>query len=46
MNVGLKDYPDVQPGFYDVADVISTYVYRQDTDAQYSFGAAVGLFNS
>ena len=35
------------PATYDVADVISTYVYRRGIlDAQYSFGAAVGLFNS
>lgn len=32
---------------YDVADVISTYVYRRGIlKADYSYGAAVGLFNS
>ena len=32
---------------YSVADVISTYVYRSGLlQARYSFGAAVGLFNS
>jgi putative aldouronate transport system permease protein len=35
------------PVTYEVADVISTYTYRRGIlDAQYSFGAAVGLFNS
>jgi len=35
------------PATYEVADVISTYVFRRGLqDAQYSFGAAVGLFNS
>lgn len=34
-------------GIYETADVISTYVYRKGlVDAQYSFSAAVGLFNS
>ena len=32
---------------YETSDVISTYVYRRGlADAEYSFGAAVGLFNS
>lgn len=32
---------------YDVADIISTYVYRRGLlDRQYSFSTAVGLFNS
>ncbi len=32
---------------YETADVISTYVYRRGMiNAEYSFGAAVGLFNS
>ncbi|MBO4884880.1 MAG: sugar ABC transporter permease [Clostridia bacterium] len=32
---------------YETADVISTYVYRRGLiNAEYSFGAAVGLFNS
>lgn len=36
-----------QPLIYDVADVISTYVYRKGLiDADYSFSTAVGLFNS
>lgn len=34
-------------GIYETADVISTYVYRMGLiDRQYSFSAAVGLFNS
>lgn len=34
-------------GIYETADVISTYVYRMGlVDRQYSFSAAVGLFNS
>jgi putative aldouronate transport system permease protein len=34
------------PGTYEVADVINTYVYRKGLiDAQYSYSAAVGLFN-
>jgi putative aldouronate transport system permease protein len=35
------------PAIYETADVISTYVYRRGlVDAQYSFAAAVGLFNA
>lgn len=35
------------PATYETADVISTYVYRRGiTGGQYSFGAAVGLFNN
>jgi putative aldouronate transport system permease protein len=35
------------PAIYETADVISTYVYRRGLiEAQYSFGAAVGLFNA
>ncbi|MDR1060611.1 MAG: ABC transporter permease subunit [Clostridiales bacterium] len=35
------------PGIYEKADVISTYVFRRGlSDGQYSFAAAVGLFNS
>lgn len=35
------------PRIYDTADVISTYVYRRGLLGQeYSFGAAVGLFNT
>lgn len=35
------------PGIYEVADVISSYVYRRGIiDAAYSYAAAVGLFNS
>ncbi|HML45287.1 MAG TPA: ABC transporter permease subunit [Clostridia bacterium] len=35
------------PSTYEVADVISTYVYRRGIEGgQFSFGAAVGLFNS
>lgn len=34
-------------GIYDVADIISTYVYRRGLlDRQFSFSTAVGLFNS
>ena len=34
-------------GIYEKADVISTYVYRYGIEQQqYSFSAAVGLFNS
>ncbi len=36
-----------QPLTYEVADVISTYVYRKGMiDANFSFSTAVGLFNS
>lgn len=36
-----------QPLTYEVADVISTYVYRKGMiDADYSYSTAVGLFNS
>ncbi len=36
-----------QPSIYEVADVISTYVYRKGLlDADFSYSAAVGLFNS
>lgn len=36
-----------QPLTYEVADVISTYVYRKGMiDANYSYSTAVGLFNS
>jgi putative aldouronate transport system permease protein len=35
------------PSVYETADVISTYVYRRGlVESQYSFGAAVGLFNA
>ena len=35
------------PSTYEVADVISTYTYRRGiVDANFSFGAAVGLLNS
>ena len=35
------------PLTYEVADVISTYVYRKGMeDSDYSYSAAVGLFNS
>ena len=48
MNVGFeKIILMYSPATYDVADVISTYVYRRGIlSAQYSFGSAVGLFNS
>jgi len=36
-----------QPLTYEVADVIGTYVYRRGLEeAQYSYSAAVGMFNS
>ena len=36
-----------QPTIYEVADVISTYVYRKGLlDADFSYSTAVGLFNS
>ncbi len=36
-----------QPATYEVADVISTYVYRRGiVNGQFSFATAVGLFNS
>ena len=35
------------PGIYETADIISTYVYREGiSKANYSFGTAVGLMNS
>ena len=35
------------PSIYETSDVISTYVYRRGlVEAQYSFGAAVGLFDA
>ncbi len=35
------------PVTYEVADIISTYVYRRGiVSGEYSFGAAIGLFNS
>ena len=35
------------PSIYNTSDVINTYVYRKGMiDAQYSYSAAVGLFNS
>ena len=48
MNVGYeKIILMYSPATYDKADVISTYVYRRGIQGgQYSFGAAVGLFNN
>ena len=48
INVGFeKVYLMMNPGIYSVADVIATYVYRRGIeDADYSYAAAVGLFNS
>ena len=48
MNIGFeKIILMYSPATYSVADVISTYVYRRGIlKSQYSFGAAVGLFNS
>jgi putative aldouronate transport system permease protein len=48
MNVGFeKILLMYNPSTYEVSDVISTYVYRRRILAgDYSYGAAVGLFNS
>ena len=48
MNVGFeKVILMYSPATYETADVISTYVYRRGImGSQFSFGAAVGLFNS
>lgn len=48
LNVGFeKIILMYSPRTYEVADVISTYVYRRGLlEANFSFGAAVGLFNN
>ncbi len=48
MNVGFdKIFLLYNPVTYETSDVISTYVYRKGIlEANYSFSAAVGLFNS
>ncbi len=48
LNVGFEKILLLySPTTYDVADVISTYVYRIGIlDANYSYSAAIGLFNS
>lgn len=48
MNIGFeKIILMYTPATYEVADVISTYVYRRGIlGSQYSFASAVGLFNS
>lgn len=48
MSIGMeKILLMYSPGTYETADVIATYVYRRGLlGMQYSFGAAVGLFNS
>ncbi|TDF94062.1 ABC transporter permease [Paenibacillus piri] len=48
MNVGFdKIFLLYNPLTYETSDVISTYVYRKGIlEANYSFSAAVGLFNS
>lgn len=48
MNVGFEKIIMLyNESIYDTSDVIATFVYRRGLkDAQYSFGAAVGLFNS
>jgi ABC-type polysaccharide transport system, permease component len=48
MNVGAEKILLLySPTIYDTADVISTFVYRKGLiDANYSYSAAVGLFNS
>lgn len=48
LNVGFEKILLLyQPLTYEVADVISTYVYRKGIiEANYSYSTAVGLFNS
>ncbi|MCL2060612.1 MAG: ABC transporter permease subunit, partial [Oscillospiraceae bacterium] len=48
MSVGFeKVFLMYRESTYETADVISTYVYRRGlANAEYSFGSAVGLFNS
>ncbi len=48
MNIGFeKVFLMYSPATYETADVISTFVYRRGIqDTQYSYAAAVGLFNS
>lgn len=48
MNVGFEKIILLyNPGIYDVADVISTHVYRKGIqEFSWSFSSAVGLFNS
>ena len=48
MNVGYEKVILLyNPGIYETADVISTYVYRKGLlEANWSYSAAVGLFNS
>lgn len=48
MNVGFEKVMLLyNPAIYEVADVISTFVYRKGIEeANYSYSAAVGLFNS
>jgi len=48
MNIGFdKIFLLYNPSIYETADVISTYVYRQGlVVGEYSFSAAVGMFNS
>ena len=48
MNIGHEKILQLyNEGIYETSDVISTYVYRKGLqDSQYSFSAAVGLFNT
>jgi putative aldouronate transport system permease protein len=48
MNVGLEKVLLLyNPGVYETADIISTFVYRKGLiELDYSYSAAVGLFNS
>jgi putative aldouronate transport system permease protein len=48
MNVGLEKVLLLyNPGIYETADIISTFVYRKGLiELDYSYSAAVGLFNS
>ncbi|MGI5893843.1 MAG: ABC transporter permease [Candidatus Merdivicinus sp.] len=48
MNVGFeKVFLLYNPGIYETADIISTFVYRRGIlEADFSYSAAVGLFNS
>ena len=44
---GLAEKISLSTDDYEVSDIISSYVYRRGLEMQeYSFGAAVGIFNS
>jgi len=48
MNVGYEKVMLLyNPGIYEKADVLSTYVYRMGLEnQQYSYSAAIGLFDN